>query len=300
MLSINSEAPISTNSATPKRIGDLLSESATRLSTLGVIDSRKEAAHILAVAAGMPVADVFMRAETELPSASVSSAETLVGRRVAGEPLQYVLGVAGFRTLELFVDSRVLIPRPETEGLVEVVLSWSSKRDIKTDVLEIGAGSGCIAISLAVEGDFDSITAVDVCDEALNVAKLNASRYLEAANIVWRHGAFFESVSDGSFDVIVSNPPYIAPVEYERLDRSVLDFEPETALKSEEEGMQHIRTIVQGAGRHLNPGGLLALEVDSRRAERAGRLAEENGFVLVEILNDVFDRPRFVIAERPS
>jgi release factor glutamine methyltransferase len=230
---------------------------------------------------------------------------SLVTKRLnatVSEPRAYVEGIAGFRLLDLVVDRRVLIPRPETEGLVERVLSWSGARcavrgELLT-VLDLGTGSGCIALSLAMEGRFARIVATDVSQEALAVARLNAARVRPERLPEFRLGAFFAPVGGEQFDVIVSNPPYIAAGEYAELDPSVRDFEPRLALESGADGLAHTRAILDAAPDHLEPGGLVALELDSRRAEPAAAIARARGFRDVRVERDVFDRPRFLLARK--
>ena len=217
------------------------------------------------------------------------------------EPRAYVEGIAGFRLLDLVVDRRVLIPRPETEGLVERVLAWAHRRWGGGEggaVLDLGTGSGCIALSLASEGRFSRVVATDVSQEALAVARLNAARVRPERLPEFRLGAFFAPVRGERFDVIVSNPPYIAAGEYAELDPSVRDFEPRLALESGADGLAHTRAILDAAPDHLEPGGLVALELDSRRAEPAAAIARARGFRDVRVERDVFDRPRFLLARK--
>lgn len=217
------------------------------------------------------------------------------------EPRAYVEGIAGFRLLELVVDRRVLIPRPETEGLVEQVLAWAAGRWERGKggggtVLDLGTGSGCIALSLATEGRFSRIVATDISADALEVAQENARRVRPERMPEFRFGNLFEPVAGERFDVVVSNPPYIAEPEYRELDPSVRDFEPQVALVSGRDGLAHTRAILERAGDHLMPGGLVALEVDSRRVGPSADLARAAGFLDVRIERDVFDRPRFLLA----
>jgi release factor glutamine methyltransferase len=227
----------------------------------------------------------------------------MTARPEASEPRAYVEGIAGFRLLELVVDRRVLIPRPETEGLVERVLAfaatrWGRGKGEGGTVLDLGTGSGCIALSLATEGRFARIVGTDVSEDALAVARSNAERVRPDRMPEFRLGAYFEPVRGERFNVIVSNPPYIAAPEYAELDPSVRDFEPRVALESGPDGLAHTRAILQAAPDYLAPGGLLALEVDSRRADTSAALARDSGLGDVRVERDVFDRPRFLLARK--
>ncbi len=219
------------------------------------------------------------------------------------EPRAYAEGIAGFRLLELAVDRRVLIPRPETEGLVERVLAWSAGRWGRGNgeggtVLDLGTGSGCIALSLATEGRFSRIVATDVSADALAVARANAERVQPTPMPEFRLGDLFQPVAGERFDVIVSNPPYIAGPEYAELDPSVRDFEPQVALLSGPDGLAHTRAILEAGPDYLAAGGLLALELDSRRAEQSAAIARAFGFRDVRVERDVFDRSRFLLARK--
>ncbi|OGU20033.1 MAG: protein-(glutamine-N5) methyltransferase, release factor-specific [Gemmatimonadetes bacterium RIFCSPLOWO2_12_FULL_68_9] len=249
-----------------------------------------------------PVPTVRLTAETAEGAESAETTVTGEAVRVA-EPRAYADGIAGFRLLDLIVDRRVLIPRPETEGLVELVLAWSARRWGRGNgewgtVLDLGTGSGCVALSLATEGRFTRIVATDVSADALAVARANAQRVHPEPVPEFRLGHLFEPVVGERFDVIVSNPPYISEPEYLELDPSVRDFEPRQALVSGPDGLAHTRAILEGARHHLAPGGLLALEVDSRRAEQSAGLARVAGFQNVRVEPDVFERPRFLLVRK--
>jgi release factor glutamine methyltransferase len=223
------------------------------------------------------------------------TAEALLASRMraSGMPLQYAVGKAAFRHLILSVDRRVLIPRPETEMLVDLAM----RRAPGGSVADIGTGSGAIAISLATEGAYERVFATDVSAGALEVARENADRYREAlrAPIELREGSLLAPLAGEKLDAIVSNPPYIAAGEMESLPPEVRDWEPHLALVSGEDGLDCVREIARGAHGVLRAGGLLALEVDTRRAEgAAGILRAESEYVGIEITADLTGRPRFV------
>ncbi|MFI5245413.1 MAG: N5-glutamine methyltransferase family protein, partial [Gemmatimonadales bacterium] len=198
----------------------------------------------------------------------------------------------------LMVDQRVLIPRPETEMLVDLVLDLTRPGGIAVDV---GTGSGAVALALASEGRFDSVVAIDISGDALDVARSNlAAIPPEKRSLVeFRLGDLLEPVSGVMARAIVSNPPYISPTEKGDLPAGVRDWEPPLALFSGEDGMAAIRGIVRGAAALLEPDGLLAVEIDSRRAGMARECAEtDSRYRDVEIRADLTGRERFLVARR--
>jgi release factor glutamine methyltransferase len=224
-----------------------------------------------------------------------------VDRRSAGEPYAYVVGRAAFRTLDLMVDSRVLIPRPETEELVGRVLNWAAARwgdGPWGAALDVGTGSGCIALSLEVEGRFRRVVGVDVSPLALQVARANGD-VLTRGRVDFGIANVFPDDA-AAYDVVVSNPPYLTAAEWETLDPGVRDYEPRLALVSGMDGLEHARVILNGARDRLKSGGLLGIELDSGRAGRVLGLAVEAGFRNARIERDPFGRPRYLLATKKT
>lgn len=254
-----------------------------------------EASALWAAVAGMKPAEVWLKRETEPPSDVVKRFWKAVEERKRGVPFAYVVGRAGFRTLELAIDPRALIPRPETEGLVELVLQRVGG-GLATD---IGTGSGCIALALAVEGDFEKIVAVERSTAAAALARENVERIAPKTPVEIREGNLLGPLVDkgerGAYRVIVSNPPYLTDAEFAELDPSVREFEPREALVSGISGLDATRGIFAGAGTLLEDGGLLALEIDERRADAIRTLGEEYGWD-VAIHDDVFGCPRYALS----
>jgi release factor glutamine methyltransferase len=206
------------------------------------------------------------------------------------------VGRASFRYLTLAVDQHVLIPRQETEVLVELVLAHARLSGAAA-ALDVGTGSGAIALSLASEGVFERIVATDISADALRVAAANAAASSVATPIAFLQGDGFAPIAAERFDVIVSNPPYIAFHELPELPRSVRDWEPATALVCADDGLALTTRLVREAPLHLNPGGLLALEVDERRGRRVLALVEETPHLVAARLHqDLAGRDRFVTA----
>ncbi|MBI5168480.1 MAG: peptide chain release factor N(5)-glutamine methyltransferase [Candidatus Eisenbacteria bacterium] len=242
-------------------------------------------------------------AARELTAAQGETFERWLTRREAGEPVQYITGRAAFRDLDLAVDSRVLVPRPETEGLVEavlVVLAAERTRGEMPRVLDLGTGSGAIALALAQEAPHARVTAVDASEGALQVARANAEACALADRVTFVHGDWFGGVAeDERFEVVVSNPPYIAESDADSLPADVRDWEPHEALFSGPDGLDAPREIVDTAPRHLVAGGLLALELSESHAhEVAAWLEGAHDWRDVRVLDDLSGRPRVLLARR--
>ncbi len=290
-------------------VAELLDTGAKSLGAEGIDEAKLQAEHLLAAALGIRrMALHHQRRDTPAPE-QVARFRDLLARRLTREPLQYVLGEAAFRELTLRVDRRVLIPRPETEVLVGAVLAAVAVRGGSDGLavvgkgeglvaLDIGTGSGAIAISLVHEGPFDGVVATDVSEGALAVARENAQHAGVAERVEFRHGAGWSAIREGErFDVVVSNPPYIAEPEREGLPPEVREFEPEEALFGGADGLDVAQHILAGAARHLRPGGLLALELAPSQAPRVlERVRREGVYQSPRIVHDLTGRARAVLA----
>jgi release factor glutamine methyltransferase len=222
-----------------------------------------------------------------------------VRRRLKHEPLQYVLGTAAFRHLELAVDPRVLIPRPETEVLVGLVLDWVKTRPAPYSALDVGTGSGAIALSLAAEGGFDNVVATDISADALALAAANAARCGLTTKVGFRQGSMFDAVAGEQFTVVVSNPPYVAETDRVTLAPEVREHEPGVALFGGASGLDVIEALIRRAPEHMEPGGLLALELGLGQGDAVlSLLAATGSFTGVRLENDLTGRCRFALAER--
>lgn len=274
----------------PATIGGLIERTTQRLRRAGLEAPRREAARLVGELAGMPGTALLLDSDRVAPPELMHRVATASARRAKGEPAPYITGTMGFRHLNLEVDHRVLIPRPETEQLVELVLAAAPTGR----VVDVGTGSGCIALSLAWEGSYHDVVASDQSPAALDVARRNAVRHGLAIRLV--EGDLLAPVRGERFDAVVSNPPYIAEAEYRLLDPSVRCWEPRQAMVSGVDGLDAIRGLLETAPSVLVNGGLLALEIESTRAVRTAALARDAGWRDVAVVQDLFGRDRFLTA----
>ena len=283
----------------PQPLGGLLVELAEGLERAGIALAPDEARDIVAAVLDVPRFWPTTHRDTLVDPSAISEARNAAATRARGAPFAYAVGRAAFRYLTLAVDERVLIPRQETEVLVDLVLK--AEGGGRGTIVDVGTGSGAIALALATEGTFDAIVATDVSLDALAVAEQNAAFHRDdlRAPIEFVHGSLLAPVSDRCVRAIVSNPPYIAFSELEELPASVRDWEPPLALLSGDGGLAATRAIVRDAATVLEPGGLLAFEVDTRRASLvAEAVATHGAYRDVAVHLDLTGRERFVLARR--
>jgi len=263
------------------------------------LGSTLDARRIVERASGLSPAEMALRADDDVPARAVAFVDAMTARRAAGEPLQYVLGQWGFRSLELMVDRRVLIPRPETETVVEAAIEALGRLSVASPLAaDLGTGSGAIAISLAAEVPGLRVWATDCSHDALAVARANlagaGSRV--APRVVMTAGHWFEALPSelaGQVNLLVSNPPYVG--EHEALPDEVGEWEPTQALVAGPTGLEAVAEIVDGAPRWLTRPGALVVEVAPHQAEAASDLARHAGFVEVEVRPDLAGRPRTLV-----
>jgi len=283
------------------RVDALVRELAAVLAAANVPEAAREGADIVAALQDAPRFWAAAHTDQVLGGSLARDARAAARKRASGAPFAYAVGRAAFRHLTLAVDERVLIPRAETEELVQAVLDATGGETGGT-AIDLGTGSGAIALALATEGAFDRIIATDVSTAALDVASANAARIASRGRRVaveFRAGAWLAPVQGERAKVVVSNPPYIALDEAPALPPSVRDWEPSVALFAADSGMRDIAVIIRGAPAVLEPGGLLALEVDSRRASLAAELALADGrYRDVAVRLDLTGRERILLARR--
>jgi release factor glutamine methyltransferase len=269
----------------------LIAEAAARLSRAGVGDARREALRIWTGLEGSSAA-ILVDLGGPIAGERMTAYLAAVDRRAAGEPLAHVTGWAGFRHLVLRSDRRALIPRPETEGLVELVLA----RVRGGCVADIGTGTGCIALSLATEGELTGVVGIDISPDALALAEEN--RRAIGARVTFVRGDLTDALAPRCLDALVSNPPYLTAGEHAALDPAVRDWEPELALSAGLDGLDVIGRLLDDGLRVLRPGGWLAMEIDMARAARCAARAGVSGYTDVAIHSDLFGRERYLLARR--
>jgi release factor glutamine methyltransferase len=294
---VSSELRASSQSE-PTTVGALIGELAAILTAGEVPHAGREARDIIAAMKDVPRFWPTVNKHVVMDGDERRFAREAAAKRVAGAPFQYAVGSAAFRKLTLAVDERVLIPRPETELIVDLVLQLTEAWPGGT-AIDIGTGSGAIALSLAGEGTFTRVLAGDVSRDAIDVARANAERLKEPdrSKLEFRVGSLFAPFEGERARVVVSNPPYIAGFEAAELPASVRSWEPAVALFGGADGMTVIRDIIRGALEILEPNGWLVLEVDARRASWVVEaLSMYDSYADIGVRLDLAGRERFVIA----
>lgn len=241
--------------------------------------------------------DILLRKDTVLPGFIPDKIDKVVEELKKSRPVQYIFNEARFHGHDFYVDGSVLIPRPETEELVDIIVDENELSDLS--VLDAGTGSGCIAISLALALKFPEVTAVDISEKALAVARRNAAA-LNARNIDFVCCDMLDMpVEVGKYDIIVSNPPYIAESEKAGMDRNVLDYEPSGALfVPDDDPLRFYKALSRFGADALKPGGRLYFEINSRFPAEIKKMLDADGYVDVELLRDMQGLWRFARAHK--
>jgi release factor glutamine methyltransferase len=279
-------------------IAAALTAAARTLAGAGYADPRREALCIGAIVVGVTPGHLWLHRDQVLDAGVDERLGRAVAARAGGAPVAYATGRASFRTVQLACDRRALIPRPETEGLVDLVLKGMGDRESGKGGLaaDLGTGTGCLALALAVEGPFEGVIAVERDAAAAALARENVARVAPPIPVEVREGDWLEPLGDGRYRVIVANPPYLTEAEWAALDPAVRDHEPRAALSSGPDGLDATRAVLAGAAGRLTADGVLALEIDERRAEAVRDLAGAMGWRRVAIHDDLFGRPRYAVA----
>ena len=281
-------------------VGRLIPWAAEYLGGHGVDSPRLCGELLLAHVLGCSRLDLYLRFEQPLKPEELADFKKLILRRKSREPVDYILGSREFYGLNLLVGPGVLVPRPETEHLVEEALA--RLKGVKAPrILDLCTGSGAVALALAHERPDAVVTGCDISPEALTWARRNAHNLALQDRVRWLQGDLWEPVAAGSgfFDVITANPPYVTTAEMAELPPEVGRFEPRLALEGGADGLDIVRSIIGGAGAHLRPLGWLFMELGAGQAAQARRLAQASGaFAEVSLVKDLAGIERVLVCER--
>jgi release factor glutamine methyltransferase len=277
-------------------VGEVISGSRQRLSSAGIDEARPEAELLVSEVTGRGRAWLFLHPDEELTSAQVARLEALLSRRLKREPLPYILGRAEFYGLSFRVTPAALIPRPETEILVEASIERARTLLVRS-IADVGAGSGAITVTIAEQAPQAHVTAVDVSLDALHLTRENAAAHGVADRVRLVCSDLLDGLR-GEFDCIVANLPYCRTGDFPGLQPEVRDYEPRTALDGGADGLELIRRLSEQLLGHLRTGGFAALEVGAGQAAEVTKLLETVGLRAVEVLRDYAGFERVVIGWR--
>jgi release factor glutamine methyltransferase len=287
-------------SNSPMLLKEALTSAVERLTSAGVGSPRMNAELLLRFVLSCDRAYIFAHPERDLTLAEQARYEETLNQRAQGIPAQYITGHQEFWGLDLIVTPAVLIPRPETEHLIETVLLSNGDRASSpgrpTRIVDVGTGSGCIALALAKELPRAEIHATDISSAALEVARANAARHHLENQIHFHQTDLLQSLEGGTFDFVVSNPPYVGESEQDQVQLEVRKFEPRSAVFAGPTGLEVIERLIPQAQAALKPGGWLVIEISGTIAERVKALL--GGWAGVQITNDLQGIPRVASAQK--
>ena len=277
---------------------DVIRAAGEYLDARAIEHGRLNAEHLLAHVLGMGRLQLYLHFDRPLTVSERERFKPLLRRRAAREPLQYILGSAPFRDLVLRVDGRVAIPRPETEYLIDVLCRAAGRERVFESALDVGTGSGAIALALAAEGVARAVTATDISPPALAVARHNATA-AGVATIDFLEGRLLEPVAGRTFDLVLANPPYLTESEWDGAQPEVRRWEPRLAMVGGADGLEVIRSLVAGLDDVLRPGGWVGLELgNSQAAQVVGMLEEVPALGSVGTHDDLTGLRRYVLARK--
>jgi len=282
-------------------IHDILNEATHDFEAVDIPSARLDAEVLLSFCLGCDRLEFYKNPEMTISETQLAVFRNLIARRLQWEPVAYITGRKEFWSFTLEINNSVLIPRPDTEIIVEEALNICRKIDSsEIKILDIGTGSGAIAIALASEITVAKIVATDISPEALNMAQKNAAALGLKEKIDFRQGNLFKPV-DGFFDIIVSNPPYIAAEEYEKLPAGVKNYEPQDALLAGKSGLEFYEKLIYQAVAFLKKNGWLLLEIGAKQEAGVRKIMEAAGFYdNIEMCRDYAGLPRVIKARRKA
>ena len=269
----------------------VLADNAIKLSESGIEGAARDARILIAYALQLPISELSLKIDEQVSEQIIYELEKLILRRIDREPISKILGRREFWGRSFSINENVLDPRGDTETLIDFVL----EKPVKS-VLELGTGSGAIAITLACEWKEVHVTAVDISEDALLLAKLNAEKFNVQNKIHFLKSDWYDNVK-GLFDLIISNPPYIGLAEKDELSAEVIKYDPEISLFAGRDGLDAYRRIIPSLPKFLNPSGFVALETGASQSYRVKNMMKAVGFGDAKIVKDLSGKDRLVAAK---
>ena len=273
------------------KLKEVLADTAIKLSRSGIEDAARDARILTAFAFEIPISELSLKINEQVSGKITSKLEKLILRRIDREPVSKILGRREFWGRSFSISENVLDPRADTETLIDFVI----EKPVKS-VLELGTGSGAIAITLACEWKEVQVTAIDISEDALSLAKLNAENFNVQNKIHFLKSDWFETVR-GSFDLIISNPPYIGLVEQDEIAAEVIKYDPQIALFAGRDGLEAYKRIIPNLAKFLNPDGLVVLETGASQSNQVKNMMNAVGFIDAKIVKDLSGKDRLVAAK---
>jgi len=273
------------------KLREVLADTAIKLSKSGIEGASRDARILTAFAFEIPISELSLKMNEQVSEKIIAKLEKLILRRIDREPISKILGRREFWGRSFSINENVLDPRSDTETLIDFVI----EKPVKS-VLELGTGSGAIAITLACEWKEVHITATDISEDALSLAKINAEKFNVQNKIHFLKSDWFETVK-GTFDLIISNPPYIGLIERDEISNEVKKYDPEISLFAGPDGFDAYKTIIPNLKKFLNPDGFVVLETGAFQSNRVKNLMNAVGLIDTKIVKDLSGKDRLIAAK---
>ena len=273
------------------KLKEVLADTAIKLSKSGIEGAARDARILTAFALEIPISELSLKINEQVSGKITSKLEKLILRRINREPISKILGRRDFWGRTFSINENVLDPRGDTETLIDFVI----EKPVKS-VLELGTGSGAIAVTLACEWKEVHVTATDISENALSLAKINAEKFNVQNKIHFLTSDWFENVK-GAYDLIISNPPYIGLTEQDEISAEVIKYDPEIALFAGRDGLDAYRRIIPSLSKFLNPDGLVVLETGASQGIKVKNMMNAVGFIDAKIIKDLSGKDRLVAAK---
>ena len=275
------------------KLKEVLADTTIKLSRSGIEGAARDARILSAFALEIPISELSLKTNEQVSEKIIFKLEKLITRRIDREPISKILGRREFWGRSFFINENVLDPRGDTETLIDFVI----EKPVKS-VLDLGTGSGVIAVTLACEWKKVHVTAVDISEEALSMAKINAEKFNVQNKIDFLKSNWFEAVK-GSFDLIISNPPYIGLIEKDEISTEVIKYDPEIALFSGRDGLDAYKKIIPNLAKFLNPDGFIVLEIGASQSNQVKNMMNVVGFIETQVVKDLSGKDRLVASKFP-